>query len=832
MAAAWARRLGPLVGVTLFALAAAVLYRISRGTDLDAARAAVLAIAPARLAAAAGLTAVAYLSLTLIDLLACRHAGHPLAWRRVAIGSFIGHAFTHTLGNALLVGGSVRYRLYSAWGLSTAQVATVVTFCFIGFWVGFPALAGTVLVADPPPAAALHVPGGSARAFGGLLLVAPAAWLAASALLRRPLAWGRLRVALPPLRFTLPQVALGSTEMALRALVLWTLAPGLAIGFAGFLGAYLLAMAAGKLSQVPGGLGVLEGTFVLLVPSAATPAGLGALAAYRGIYYLAPLVGAAVALGGVELALRRERFRSAFAGLAGWLGLAVRHIMAACAVLAGAVLAIGAVLPPLPDRGPLAPGLEELTRPLCAALGVLLLVAGRGLQRKLRRAWHLALASMGAGAGCATLGSAAWEEAAALLLLGAALLPCREDFHRGARLRDLEFIPGWIACFTLVLLLMVAAAVFAHPHAAWSPRLWWAAGDEDATALRALSAAAAAMLVVAASRVLRAAAPLPPPPNTVELERAGRIARAAPATLGLLALLGDKQLLFSDRGDAFLMYRIEGRSWVALGDPVGAPGQLLELAWRFRDLCDHHDGRPAFFQVRDPAPYADLGLAPVAIGEEASVDLAAAPRSAPSPADLGCDFAVEPRERTLALLPELKAIADRWAALHGGSFDGFAHGHFDPTWLSRFPVATLRRRADGRLLAFAELWRAGARAELSLDFLRFAPEAPDGTLDALFAATMAWGRAEGWARFSFGLLPLREAPPLEAAAERLGRRVYAHGEHFPGRVALRAFAARFDPQWRTRWLCSRPELHVPRVVHDIIALAAPGARPSAALELV
>ena len=36
-----------------------------------------------------------------------------------------------------------------------------------------------------------------------------------------------------------------------------------------------------------------------------------------------------------------------------------------------------------------------------------------------------------------------------------------------------------------------------------------------------------------------------------------------------LALLGDKRFLFSESGELFLMFGVRGRSWIALGPPVG-----------------------------------------------------------------------------------------------------------------------------------------------------------------------------------------------------------------------------------------------------------------------
>ena len=71
------------------------------------------------------------------------------------------------------------------------------------------------------------------------------------------------------------------------------------------------------------------------------------------------------------------------------------------------------------------------------------------------------------------------------------------------------------------------------------------------------------------------------------------------------------------------MYQINGRSWVALGDPIGSRAGQEELVWRFRELSDRHGGWTVFYQISaDQLPlYVDLGLAVMKLGEEARVRL-------------------------------------------------------------------------------------------------------------------------------------------------------------------------------------------------------------------
>jgi phosphatidylglycerol lysyltransferase len=102
------------------------------------------------------------------------------------------------------------------------------------------------------------------------------------------------------------------------------------------------------------------------------------------------------------------------------------------------------------------------------------------------------------------------------------------------------------------------------------------------------------VLGFAVAHLLRPAPPEPARPTTEALERAAVLAAGTPRTEAYLALLGDKELLFSRSGNAFLMYGVAGRSWVSMGDPVGPNEEWPDLAWRFRELSDRHGGRTVF----------------------------------------------------------------------------------------------------------------------------------------------------------------------------------------------------------------------------------------------
>ena len=64
-----------------------------------------------------------------------------------------------------------------------------------------------------------------------------------------------------------------------------------------------------------------------------------------------------------------------------------------------------------------------------------------------------------------------------------------------------------------------------------------------------------------------------------------------------LALLGDKRFLFSESGESFMMFGVRGRSWIALGAPIGKRCERSDLLWRFRELADAHAARPGIYNI-------------------------------------------------------------------------------------------------------------------------------------------------------------------------------------------------------------------------------------------
>ena len=307
--------------------------------------------------------------------------------------------------------------------------------------------------------------------------------------------------------------------------------------------------------------------------------------------------------------------------------------------------------------------------------------------------------------------------------------------------------------------------------------------------------------------------PADPRPNW---QQARRIAAGQPRPDALLALMGDKSLLFSDTGKSFLMFAKHGRTWAALGDPVGPPDECAELVWRFIELADTHGGRVAFYQVPSASLplYLDAGLRVMKIGEEARVPLprfsldgpdacrpalcAAARRARRARLRIDCRRPAFPRSSTSSKIFRRMARAARGRrreALFGRGFlprlrFGADRGPVARTWAS----GRLRHGHDHR-----------PEDEATVGLMRQRPDIVSRcAMEYLFVRLLQHFRSAGYRSFSLGMTPLSgfAADPLASRWHRLARFIWSHGRRLYNFQGLHAFKGKFDPVWESRYLAA------------------------------
>ncbi|MEH2395903.1 lysylphosphatidylglycerol synthase domain-containing protein [Nostoc sp.] len=271
------------------------------------------AIPKSRLSWAIWLTALGYLVMIGYDILGFSYINRSLSWNKIALTNFISSAFSNTIGFALLTGSAIRYRFYASWGVSAVAIAQVIAFANFTFWLGMFAVAGFLFVVNPLKIPTqLHLPFATVRPIGVIFLLLVAIYLLGSILIKQPLIIRGQEFQFPSFKISLAQIAISSFDWILAAAVLYAVLPAnISLSYLDFLGIYLLAMFAGVVSNVPGGLGVFETIILLILSSKVSGAAiLGSLLAYRGVYYFLPLLVAAGLLGLYEIRLRSGNFKN------------------------------------------------------------------------------------------------------------------------------------------------------------------------------------------------------------------------------------------------------------------------------------------------------------------------------------------------------------------------------------------------------------------------------------------------------------------------------------------------------------------------------------------
>ena len=519
-------------------------------------------------------------------------------------------------------------------------------------------------------------------------------------------------------------------------------------------------------------------------------------------------------------------------------------LCAALVLLAGVMLLASGATPSDPERfrwlaqyAPLP--LIEISHFLSSILGLILVLLAFGLRRRLDAAWGASVAVLALAAVLALLKGFDWEQTTALAVIGLVVAPLHPAFPRTSRLTQMEITPGWLLSTLAAVVGIGGLGWWSFHHADYSDTLWWKVmADADATrSLRASAGAGILLLAVGLWRLLAT----PATPRIIgdrdpDFERVRAILASAedaePAAN--LALLGDKRFLFSQSGQSFLMFGVRGRSWIALGAPVGRREERIELMWRFRELADAHAARAAFYAIGpDVLPDAvELGLSIQKTGESATVPLEqfsmqgrrreVLRRNWRKAGETGAAFEVLSLEEVEREQDALKQISDLWLGHHAGGDKAFSMGGYEPRYVAEFPCAVVR--VDEAIVAFATIWTTPDRSAFSMDLMRYSDDAPKNVMDYLFVELLHWGRQQGYVAFEFGMAPLAglEDRPLAPIMSRVGRLLFERGEELYNFRGVRRYKDKYDPVWQPRYIAAPHKWSIPLLLADVSLLSSGG----------
>jgi phosphatidylglycerol lysyltransferase len=828
----------PLIVCLLFTVALWFLHEELKAHHLSDFLASLAALKRSSVAIAVLLTIASYLILISYDGMALKFLGKSIAtstWVPISLAS---SAISNNFGT-ILGGSSIRYRMYSLCGLTATEVMMMSGFISATFWLGIIGLAGITFIFVP-----LAIP---AQLLLPISSTQPIGWVCmAIALTYVAICFSKSRVAfasrMPSGPMALSQLTAVAIDLLVAISVLYWLMPqSIAIGFFPLLAMYLLAIFVGVISQVPGGLGVFELVLLWLIHPEHPEELFGSLLAFRAIYYLLPLAIALIGISVHEVLLHRSKVAKAASSIEKIVSVILPRVMSVMVFSSGVVLLLSGATPTeygrlkwLRELIPLP--VIEVSHFLGSVVGVALLLLAIGLRRRVQEAFWMCIAMLIAGIVFSIVKGFDYEEAIILSVMLSLLAISKRHYYRHGAIWSSRFTPQWFVGVFIVIAGSVWLTVFSYKQIDYSNDLWWqfAVKSDAPRSLRAVAGATLFFVAFCFWYLVKPAARKPLATTAQDMQDVRRIVQSSRETAANLALLGDKQFLFSPNRDAFIMYGSEGRCHIALGDPIGAEKSARELAWDFRERCDVDDKWPVFYQISEEwiGLYVDLGLSLMKLGEEARVPLAGFSlegssrrnlrRNHKTVSDTGLRVEIIQSPISEEVLCDLRRISDAWLAEKKTAEKGFSLGNFNDDYIRNCDIAIALK--DKQPVAFTNLWYGADHEEMSLDLMRFDAVAPEGTMEFLFVELMLRGAEMGYQWFNLGMAPLSgiESQRLAPLWSQAAGFAFRHGEQLYNFKGLRQYKEKFHPEWRAKYLAYPGGFTLPRVLANITTLVSGG----------
>lgn len=827
---------GPIFVLVMLIAALWFLHLELKKYSLEEFKNGLLAIPGWKLFLAVLFTLLNYAILVCYDWLGIWYIRHPMKFGRVALASFLGYSVGNNFG--LLFGGStIRYRLYSTWGLSAAEIVTLLFILAITFWIGLFALSGLVFLIFPLEIPdAINLPMSNTRPLGILLTTLAVGYLLAS-FFGKPIRIGKKEFRPPPFGLSLAQYFVAAVDLLVAAAIVYVLLPeSIEISYFKFVGIFLLAQVAVFVTQVPGGLGVLELCLItLLAPSAAAkPELFAALMAYRLIFYLTPMVIGIGMLGAHEVIMHRANLKKLFGALGVWTPDIAPRFIALVVFFTGVCILFASALPVEDFRidrlATVIPAtLIEINYTMGGIFGVLLLLLASGLYQRMEIAWRLTLPTLVASTFFALFGSLGYWQAVMLVVAFCVVAPTRHYFYRRGKFLTERLAWHWLIAISIVLILAFWLYWFAAKERNDFSLAFWSVGLH-VDAPRSLRAILAAFLVLMVFCVIRLSKLRFDPTITTshaDLQIAKKIVEVADRPSAVLALQGDKRFLFNKEQTALVTFASHHKSCVALGNPIGETEAAFQIAWDFKEMCQQQSLWPVFFLVdnRFAALYQEMNLKLFHVGDQALVDLHqvdAVPQvgsplhdSWESVKDSGYEFNIVQGEELQALLPVLERIDQEWQSGRGGLPLKFSIGRFNHESLLHGPVG-LVKKAD-QIEGFLTLWLGVAQDEFAVGLARYTSETPAEILDFMLIEAIRWGQSEQYRFLDLGEAPMADwhsAEHIEMRSQLMSL-AFRFGKHFYSYQGVRNYKDRFSPVWNPIYVASPADRPLDTVLSDI-----------------
>jgi phosphatidylglycerol lysyltransferase len=540
------------------------------------------------------------------------------------------------------------------------------------------------------------------------------------------------------------------------------------------------------------------------------------------------------------------------------------RLLVASVILIGLINLLEAMLPKPPEVidwmeqwFPL--GVSEDSRLLLLLSGFSLLALARGLSRRKRVAWWLAIGLLATSALLHLVRAFDWHHAVAALILMVPLIRWRKEFIARSDAPSLR-LGLWVApCIALALVLYGSISLHSIGESGKlkEPLDWSRSFGSSATAvaglpdsmdssipevsrlldrLRLASIGCGAVVLALLLRPVLAARSSNS--QAEDRQRAEAIlARHGNDPSDPYTLLTDKHYFFHESGEGFVAYVCWRDIAVILADPICPDEIRVGLIEHFVRFCQKQDWTPVFYGTRqDTRPlYEQCGLVTFKVAEDARIPLSEFNlqggkfqnlRTAKNKAkkDEMAFRWYEPSQGVdHGLEAQLTLLSDAWLRSKSGGEMTFDLGSFSLADIHRSGCA-VAIRADGQVDCFAT-WRpyAGEKGR-ALDLMR-GRGSSGGIMDFLILESLDHFKNLGVEEISLGCAPLANTetdPARFSKEEKQVKLLFEKFDRFYGYKSLFNFKRKYHPAWQGRYLAYPPGTLLARIGLAVAAVHLPG----------
>ena len=754
------------------------------------------------------------------DVVAFKYINVPLKFKNVVFTCFISNALGNNTGYSMLFGGSIRYRLYSLYNVSMINVTKVLFFSSATIWFGLLIIGGVVFTFFPVDFTDTKLFFASSRPLGILFLTIVTAYTLLSILKSKPIKFFKWTITFPNIKITLWQMLLATSDWVIASCTLFVLLPHGEIPYITLLQIFLVAQMLGILSQVPGGMGVFETAIVMMLPQATeSSAVMGALLAYRAIFYFFPLGIALILLATHEFFRAKRRFKVLARFYGGRMASLVPQALSISIFIGGAIILFSGVTDVSSSiihrlDNYVSPVILDCLHFIISVIGIMLLFISRALLLRIKKAHTMAVWLVSLLLPLALVNGYGYEKILTIIVLLAVLIPSKKYFYRTLNIMAPKLNWLWFGAISAVFVASTWLCLFVYSKDfyGWTNFFDNLFSASDASrSLRICIGMIITIIIVAVSEIWKRYRYRQVYVGSQNVSKINAKSHYVYSNYSF-----DNKNIFDMNTDSFIMYSQINGNAVVFGDPLGNNKSSRELIWDFKEMTDLKNIRPTFLYLghKNLKIYDDIGLDIASFGVDANINLKYFDENIDSLRDIkelssnilktGYTIEFMDKEEFEKNKKFVGFVDYQWEQ----DFGNFKNKMFDISSNCADKFIVIKK--DNFVSAYAYLLLSKDKYEAFVSNIRYTSDCNKDIFKFIIFSSVVWAKNNEYKWFNLGLTPkvnLNENTILDDNFIKKAR-IFVFAEHFKYNMnELIEFKSKFNPIWKNKYIAFHMDKH-------------------------